>query len=120
MAEPSLVVQKHSEHIAKQCPQCKFGIEEGQVVVLCPVCKSPHHDNCWYDAGGCGKLGCRGVASSRPSDVQSSLAQSQRQRGTQGGGAGDEQGEGKKSTTSTIITVIAVAAIAWLIWYAIR
>lgn len=119
MAEPSLVVEKHSEHIAKQCPQCKFGIEEGQTIVLCPVCKSPHHEECWYDAGGCGKLGCRGVASERPRDVQSALAAAQR-RGAAGGGD-TESGEGeKKSVVNTIITVVAVAAIVWLIWYSIR
>lgn len=120
MAEPSLVVEKHSEHIAKQCPQCKFGVEEGQVIVLCPVCKSPHHEACWYDAGGCGKIGCRGVASSRPSDVQSALAQS-RQRGSATGAQAAEEGAGqKRSITNTIVTIIAIAAIAWLVWYAIR
>lgn len=121
MAEPSIVVEKHSEYIAKQCPQCKFGIEEGQVIVLCPVCKSPHHENCWYDSGGCGKLGCRGVASERPRDVQSVLAQSQRQRGAGGGTGGEEQQvDAKRTITNTIITILAIAAIGWLLWYAIR
>lgn len=120
MAEPSLVVQKHSEHIAKQCPQCKFGIEEGQTIVLCPVCKSPHHEDCWYNAGGCGKLGCRGVASSRPSDVQSTLAASARQRGARGSGSGAGETQHKRSIGGTIVTIVAIAAILWLIWYSLR
>ena len=81
VAEPSIVVDKHSEHIAKQCPQCKFGIEEGQVIVLCPICKSPHHETCWYDSGGCGKLGCRGIAPERPSDAKHARTSPCRWRG---------------------------------------
>jgi len=120
VAEPSIVVDKHSEHIAKQCPRCKFGIEEGQVIVLCPICKSPHHETCWYDSGGCGKLGCRGIASERPSDVQSTLARA-RAGGAGAGATEEDEGTAKRrSITNTVITVIAIAAIAWLLWYAIR
>lgn len=118
MAEPSIVVEKHSEHIAKQCPECKFGIEEGQVIVLCPICKSPHHEDCWYDAGGCGKVGCRGVASERPRDVQSSLATASRQRAAGGGGKSADEAK-KSSPAGTIVTVAAILAILWLLWYAI-
>lgn len=118
LAEPNLVVQKHSEHIAKQCPECRFGVEEGQIIVLCPVCKSPHHEHCWYDAGGCGKVGCRGVATARPSDVQSSLAMAQRQRGAQGDAQSADNAQ-KKSPVGTVITVVAVLAIAWLLYYAV-
>lgn len=120
LAEPSLVVEKHSELIARQCPECKFGIEQGQEVVPCPVCKSPHHIDCWYDAGGCGKVGCRGVATARPTHVQSTLSSASRQRQAGGGGA-DAAAEQpvKKSAAGTIVTAVAVLAIVWLLWYAI-
>lgn len=118
MAEPNLVIEKHSEHIAKQCPGCKRGIEQGQVVVLCVRCKAPHHENCWYDAGGCGKVGCRGVASARPTNVHSAIATAQRVKGATGETAAAE-GEEKKSASGTIVTVIAILVIAWLVYYAI-
>ncbi len=69
MAETTLVVPAHSEYIARGCPTCHFGIEEKQTIVLCGVCKTAHHEKCWYEKGGCGKLGCRGVASRRADDV---------------------------------------------------
>lgn len=76
MAEPSQVVEKHSEYVAKQCPVCLRGIEAGNHIVLCTRCKVPHHEDCWYNNGGCGRKGCRGVASARSSTVASALAAS--------------------------------------------
>ncbi len=80
MAEPSIVVERFSEHIGKGCPHCKRGIEAGQTIVLCPRCKTVHHEDCWYNAGGCGRVGCRGVASARPQSPQASLAQAAKGR----------------------------------------
>jgi len=118
VAEPSLVVERHSEHISKQCPKCNFGVEEGEVIVLCPVCKVPHHEDCWYDAGGCSRVGCRGVATERPIDAQTSLASAQRSRGARG--ASGEGAEGSQSSTAgNIVTVVAILAILWLLWFAI-
>lgn len=65
MPEQIFVVEPHSEHIGKGCPTCRRGIEEGQTIVVCPRCHSLHHDKCWFDQGGCGKVGCKGVASKR-------------------------------------------------------
>lgn len=65
MAEEILVVEPHSEHVAKGCPTCRRGIEEGQTIVICPRCHTVHHETCWFDAGGCGTRGCKGVASKR-------------------------------------------------------
>lgn len=65
MAETILVVPAHSDYIAQGCPVCHRGIEEGQTIALCSRCRSPHHEECWYKNGGCGKLGCRGVASAK-------------------------------------------------------
>lgn len=76
MAEPRLVVERHSEYVAKQCPSCLKGIEAGNHIVLCPRCKVPHHEDCWYNNGGCGRQGCRGVASTRPATVASARAAS--------------------------------------------
>lgn len=117
MAEPSIAIEKHSEYIGKQCPGCMRGVEEGQIVVLCPRCKAPHHEDCWYDSGGCGKVGCRGVASGRPTSAQSALSASARSRAAR---SESDAPEGKKSQSGTIVAVIAVLAIALLVWWSIR
>jgi hypothetical protein len=65
MPETIMVVEPHSEYIARGCPTCHRGIEEGQTIVLCHRCHTAHHENCWFSRGGCGKVGCRGVASKR-------------------------------------------------------
>lgn len=125
MAEQSIVVQKFSEHIGKGCPHCKRGIEVGQTIVLCPRCKTVHHENCWYDRGGCGKLGCRGVASARPQTAQSSLAQAAQTRAAAGeaDAAAGEAGQAPQTApaqaqvpVAAIVGVIAVLLILAAIW----
>lgn len=69
MAETILVVPAHSEYIAQGCPTCHRGIEEGQTIVLCTRCRVPHHEKCWYEKGGCGRVGCRGVATAKRDDL---------------------------------------------------
>ena len=68
LAEEILVVGPHSEHIAKGCPTCRRGIEAGQTVAICLRCRTVHHEDCWFKEGGCGVLGCKGVASKRDTD----------------------------------------------------
>lgn len=72
MPEQIFVVEPHSEHIGKGCPTCHRGIEVNQTVADCPICHSIHHEKCWSDQGGCGKVGCRGTASKKRNTVPSS------------------------------------------------
>ncbi|HHT27662.1 MAG TPA: hypothetical protein GXZ82_10490 [Firmicutes bacterium] len=68
MAERVIVVQPHSELIGQGCPTCNRGIEVDQRVVDCPRCHTIHHEDCWYNKGGCGKVGCSGRATRRDPD----------------------------------------------------
>ena len=68
LAEEILEVGPHSEHIAKGCPICRRGIEAGQTVAICLRCHAVHHEDCWFNSGGCGMIGCSGVASKRSVD----------------------------------------------------
>jgi hypothetical protein len=70
LAEQVIVVQPHSDLIGRGCPTCHRGIEVNQRVIDCPRCHTIHHENCWYDKGGCGKVGCHGTASKREADAE--------------------------------------------------
>lgn len=35
------------------CPVCSEKFADGDDVVVCPVCGTPHHRNCWRENGGC-------------------------------------------------------------------
>lgn len=49
-------------HVGKLCPYCRFPIQAGERVVVCPECGMPHHQGCWYDNGRCTTYGCTGTA----------------------------------------------------------
>lgn len=40
------------------CPFCRSKLKNGQALRTCPVCKTPHHQNCWDANGGCTTFGC--------------------------------------------------------------
>lgn len=42
----------------KLCPFCKTDINEGEEVIVCPACNTPHHKNCWEENKGCTTFGC--------------------------------------------------------------
>ncbi|MCD7775493.1 MAG: DUF2628 domain-containing protein [Clostridiales bacterium] len=35
------------------CPSCGQAFKDGDDVVVCPVCGTPHHRSCWLENGGC-------------------------------------------------------------------
>ena len=39
--------------IGYKCPVCGFIFKEGDDVVVCPDCGTPHHRDCWASRGGC-------------------------------------------------------------------
>ncbi len=36
-----------------KCPACGFIFKEGDDIVVCPDCGTPHHRDCWKATGGC-------------------------------------------------------------------
>lgn len=41
------------------CPYCRMPLETAQEAAhLCPVCGTPHHEDCWEENGGCTVFGC--------------------------------------------------------------
>ncbi|MBN1350050.1 RDD family protein [candidate division KSB1 bacterium] len=40
------------------CPYCQTEIAETDHIQECPVCKTPHHSECWLENNGCSVYGC--------------------------------------------------------------
>lgn len=40
------------------CPHCRDAIQPTSELVVCQMCLSQHHSNCWEAAGGCSVYGC--------------------------------------------------------------
>lgn len=45
---------------APLCKICCGPIEDPRRRVVCAVCRTPHHDDCWEFNGGCSVYGCKG------------------------------------------------------------
>jgi len=48
------------EYIGRACPYCRLPISAGQMIVVCPECRVPHHADCWRENGSCTTYGCVG------------------------------------------------------------
>ncbi len=46
--------------VGKNCPYCQFPIKRESEVKWCPVCKMPHHIDCWKENKGCTTFACPG------------------------------------------------------------
>ncbi len=42
------------------CPYCQSKIKSKKEAIICPVCGTPHHIDCWNENGGCTTYGCTG------------------------------------------------------------
>ena len=40
-------------YIGENCPYCGLEFQEGDDVVVCPECATPHHRACWFAHGEC-------------------------------------------------------------------
>lgn len=40
-------------YFTQQCPVCKEIFKDGDDIVVCPECATPHHRNCWFSNGQC-------------------------------------------------------------------
>ncbi len=54
--------------VGKNCPYCQFPIKNESEVKWCPVCKMPHHIDCWKENKGCTTFACPGVIKTDKSD----------------------------------------------------
>ena len=45
-------------YIGKFCNKCGWTLYENDEVIICPVCRKPHHVSCWLEEGGCATKGC--------------------------------------------------------------
>ncbi len=43
------------------CPFCQNSFEREEDIVICSVCKTPHHIDCWKANDGCTSYGCKGI-----------------------------------------------------------
>lgn len=61
--EQVVTLQSGDSRIGVPCAVCSSPLAAGEEAVFCPRCKSGHHLRCWIQQGGCGRRGCRQVAS---------------------------------------------------------
>jgi uncharacterized CHY-type Zn-finger protein len=56
--------------IGATCPYCGDLIKGNQIknVKVCPICETPHHEECWNENGGCTTFGCE-MAPTRRKEV---------------------------------------------------
>ena len=52
------VVVADASLVGKTCPFCKTDIKEGDEIIVCPSCNTPHHKECWGENKGCTTFGC--------------------------------------------------------------
>lgn len=45
----------------QKCPVCSQKFQDSDEVVVCPVCGTPHHRQCWIDDGGCRNANLHGT-----------------------------------------------------------
>lgn len=45
----------------QKCPVCSQKFQDSDEVVVCPVCGTPHHRQCWIDYGGCRNANLHGT-----------------------------------------------------------
>ena len=53
-----------SDNNIKICPYCSSEIAENDDYVICSVCRTPHHTECWRKNKRCAKAGCTGTSTS--------------------------------------------------------
>ncbi len=44
--------------VGKLCAYCQYPIKQNSNIILCAACKSPHHQECWNENGGCTTFAC--------------------------------------------------------------
>lgn len=50
-----------NNEVGKVCPYCQMPIKPGALVMKCPICGIPHHNECWRENGNkCTTYGCVG------------------------------------------------------------
>lgn len=54
--------RNQTDNSVRTCPYCLTAIQPAERTIVCPVCETPHHEECWRDNGGCSVFGCRGRA----------------------------------------------------------
>ena len=59
---PSVNSKRPSNNeVGKVCPYCQMPIKPGALVLKCPICGIPHHNECWRENGNkCTTYGCTG------------------------------------------------------------
>jgi predicted RNA-binding Zn-ribbon protein involved in translation (DUF1610 family) len=45
-------------HAAKICSICQTAVVTGELILVCPSCDLPFHQECWNENGGCSQYGC--------------------------------------------------------------
>lgn len=60
-SDSSAYYSSAARFVGKTCPFCQAPIKPGVSVEVCPMCKIPHHAECWRQNGGkCTTYGCSG------------------------------------------------------------
>ena len=61
-AENKTAVQENDLYAGKNCPYCQMPFKPGADIFVCPICKMPHHKECWKENDNkCTTFGCTGT-----------------------------------------------------------
>ena len=50
----------------KTCPYCQANIKSNANIVVCDLCNTPHHEECWAENNGCTAYGCSNNPNTNP------------------------------------------------------
>ena len=54
-----ITTEKIGPDVVRSCPICQTRLQASDRVVACPDCGQTHHDECWFEIGGCSTYGCK-------------------------------------------------------------
>lgn len=62
MTEQEITIGADMPAAGAKCVYCGDELQAGDLAVVCPRCKKPHHSRCWKENAGCATMGCPQVA----------------------------------------------------------
>jgi hypothetical protein len=61
--------------VGRLCSVCQTSIAAGEAAILCPSCRSPYHQECWQEVGGCATYGCEQMPEQSKSEAEAGAHQ---------------------------------------------
>jgi phage FluMu protein Com len=72
---PTVQAAEPDSLLGHLCSVCQSTIATGEAAILCPSCRSPYHQECWQEVGGCATYGCEQMPEQTKAEAESSSQQ---------------------------------------------